>query len=137
MERSANFAGCVGRQSSSVVGRNRRHSAALPPDRLARGELVAELLRGGDDQPAELNDRGAAGLHGAVASCAQQPDRLDNPIGLLRDRGRLPRQRESGGHLGVDRIALAAPAAGVRVRLVDLEDPNAVLAQVAHERSGV
>jgi hypothetical protein len=85
-------------------------------------------LRGGDDQPAELNERGGAGLHGAVASCAQQPDRLDDPVGLLRDRGRLPGQREAGGHLGIDRIALAAPAAGVRVRLVDLEHPDAVLA---------
>jgi hypothetical protein len=41
------------------------------------------------------------------------------------------------GHLGIDRIALPAPAAGVRVRLVYLEDPDAVLAQVAHERSGI
>ena len=54
-----------------------------------------------------------------------------------RHRGRLAGQRESGGHLGIDRVALAAPAPRVRVRLVNLEDLDAVLAQVAHERSGV
>ena len=82
----------VGR-SGKLVGRGSEPATqrGLAADRLGGGKLVAELLRGSDDQPAELNDRGAAGLHGAVASCAQQPDRLDNPIGLLRDRsGRAP-----------------------------------------------
>ena len=109
----------------------------LAAERLAAGELVAELLRGGDDQVAELDDRGAAGLHGAVARGAQQPDRLDDPVGLLRDRLGLAGQEQPGGHLGVDRVALADPTTRVRVRLVDLDDPNVVLAQIAHERRGI
>jgi hypothetical protein len=43
-------------------------------------------LWGGDDEISDLEQRGAAGLHGAVPRDAQQPDRLDDPVGLLRDR---------------------------------------------------
>ena len=68
---------------------------------------------------------------------AQQPDRLDNPIGLLRNRLGLAGQEEPSGHLGVDRVALADPATRVRVRLVDLYDPDVVLAQITHERRGI
>jgi hypothetical protein len=102
-------------------------------ERLAARELIAELLRGGDNDVAQLDDRGAAGLHGAVARYAQQPDRLDDPVGLLRDRLGFARQQQPGGHLRVDRVALADPATIVRVRLVDLDDANVVLAQIAHE----
>ena len=85
----------------------------------------------------KLNHRGAAGLHGAVTRCAQQPDRLNDPVGLLRDRLGLAGQEQPGGHLRVDRVALADTTAGVRVRLVDLDDPDPVLAQVAHQRSRI
>ena len=126
-------------RAAKLVGRRAEPCAegGLAAERLAAGELVAELLRGGDDQVAELDHRGAAGLHGAVARDAQQPDRLDDPVGLLRDRGRFAGQEQPGGHLRVDRVALADTPAGMRVRLVDLDDPNAVLAQVAHERGGI
>ena len=83
---------------------------------------------GGDDEIADLDQRGAARLHGAVASDAQQPDRLDDPIGLFWNSRGLAGQREPGGHLGVDRVALADTPAGMRVRLVDLDDRDAVLA---------
>jgi hypothetical protein len=39
----------------------------------------------------------------------------------------------AGGHLGIDPVALAAPPAGVRVRLVDLEHLHAFGAHVAHQ----
>lgn len=37
------------------------------------------------------------------------------------------------GHLGVARVGLAAPAPGVRVRLVDLEHPNALGDEITGE----
>ena len=105
--------------------------------RLATFEQVAEFLRGGDDQPAELEDRCGAGLDRALARVAQQPDRFDDPIAVLGDRGRLPGEQQPGGELGVDRVALAAATARVLVRLVDLEHLDVVFAQVAHEAGGV
>ena len=83
---------------------------------------------GGDDEITDLDQCGAAGLHRAVPRDAQQPDRLDDPVGLLRDRFGLAGQEQAGGHLRIDRIALADPPAGMRVRLVDLDDPDVVLA---------
>ena len=104
---------------------------------MAAGELFAQLLRGGHDQIAKLNHGRGAGLHGALARDAQLPDRFDDPVGLLRDGGGLARQRQPRCQLGVDRVALPAPAAGVRVRLVDLDDPHATAAQIAHQPSRV
>jgi transposase len=49
-----------------------------------------------------MDHRGAAGFHGAVARYAQQPDRLDDPVGLLGDRLGLAGQQQPGGHLGID-----------------------------------
>jgi hypothetical protein len=72
-----------------------------------------------------------------VTGCTRQPDRLDDPVGLLRDRPGLAGQEQSGRHLGIDRIALAPPTAGVRVRLIDLDDPHAMLAQIADQGGGI
>jgi hypothetical protein len=41
--------------------------------------------------------------------------------------------RQAGGHLGVDRVALAAATTRVGVGLVDLEHPDVVLTQVTHQ----
>jgi len=41
------------------------------------------------------------------------------------------------GHLGLDRVALAAPTTGARVGLVDLYDLQALAAPVAHESGRV
>jgi hypothetical protein len=46
-------------------------------------------------------------------------------------------ERLAGGHLGVDRVVLAAPTPGVRVRTVDLDDVNASCSQLTNERSRV
>jgi hypothetical protein len=72
-----------------------------------------------------------------VTGRTQQPDRLDDPVGLLRDRPGLAGQEQSGRHLSIDRIALAPPTAGVRVRLIDLDDPHAMLAQIADQGGGI
>ena len=68
---------------------------------------------------------------------AQQPDRLDDPVGLLGDRLGLAGQEQPSGHLRVDRIALADTATSVCVRLVDLDDTDVVLTEIAHERGGI
>jgi hypothetical protein len=109
----------------------------LAAERLATGELIAELVGGGDAEIAELNNGGAAGLHRAVTGCAQQPDRLDDPVGLLRDRLGLAGQEQSGRHLRIDGIALAPPTASVRVRLIDLDDPHGMLTQIADQGGGI
>ena len=126
-------------RAAKLAGRRAESCAdgGLAAERPAVGELIAELLRGGDDEVAELDHRGAAGLHGAVSRGAQQPDRLDDPVGLLGDRLGFAGQEQPGGHLRVDRVALADTAASVRMRLVDLHDTNVVLAQIAHERGGI
>jgi hypothetical protein len=105
----------------------------LAADRPALRELLAQFLRRGDDQLGELDHGRAACLDRAGARDAQQPDRFDDPVGLLGHGRRLAGEPQPSGHLGVDRVALAAPAPRVSVRLVDLDDRDAVLAQVARE----
>jgi hypothetical protein len=63
-----------------------------------------------------------------VTGRTQQPDRLDDPAALLRNRPGLAGQEQPGRQLGIDRIALAPPPAAVRVRLIDLHDPHPTLA---------
>ena len=91
-QRSANFAACDGSARSSPGARNRAQTRGLAAERLAAGELLAQLcgavmIRSRSWTIAALRD-----FHGAVARDAQQPDRLDDPVGLLRDRGRLAGQ---------------------------------------------
>jgi hypothetical protein len=104
---------------------------------LARRQLSAQILGGGDDQAAERVQRGRARLDGAVARDPQPADRLHDPTGVLGDHGPVGGQHVAGGQLGVDRIALAPPPTRVRVRLVDLEHLQAFGAQVAHQPSGI
>jgi len=91
-------------------------------------------LRSGDDDVAQLDGRGATEFHGTVTRDAQQPDRFDDPVGLLWGCVGLAGLEQSGGDLGVDRVALANAPASVSVGLVDLDDLHVMLAQVAHER---
>jgi hypothetical protein len=58
---------------------------------------------------------------GALAREAQLPDALDDRVGEPGDDRGVPGECPAGGHLSVDRIALAASAARVGVRLVDLD----------------
>ena len=101
--------------------------------RASLSELAAELLGRGDQQVVELVQRGGARLQGAGSSDAQLPDRLDDPGRLLRHRGRSAAQRGAGREFGVDRVALAEPLSGVRVRLIDLDDPDRVGDQYPHQ----
>jgi hypothetical protein len=50
---------------------------------------------------------------------------------LLRNALGLAGLEQPGGHLGIDRIALPDPPAGVCVRLVDLDNRDVVLAEIA------
>jgi hypothetical protein len=76
-------------------------------------------------------------LDRAVAREPQVADRLDNAVGALGDHGGVSGQRLACRHLGVDRVALAAPPACVRVRPVDLDDVDVSRAQIAHQSSRV
>ena len=84
-------------------------------------------------RPLQRVERGAARLDRAVAHDPQLTDRLDDPGRVLGDHDPAGGQHVACGHLGVDRVALAAPPAAVRVRLVDLEHLKALGAQVAHQ----
>jgi hypothetical protein len=76
---------------------------------------------GGDRELAELHQGGGAGVYGDTAGPQQLPDRLHDAGGVLRDRCALAGEHLTCGGLGVDRVALATPGAGVGMRLVDLD----------------
>jgi hypothetical protein len=67
---------------------------------------------------------------------AQLANGFDDPVGELRDHRRVAGQRVPGSHFGVDRIGLAAPAARVRVRLVDLNHGDFARPEVADKAGG-
>jgi hypothetical protein len=87
---------------------------------------VAELFGRGDQQIVELVKRGGARLQRAGSGHTQLPDRFHDPVRLFRHRGRCAAQCCAGGELGVDRVALAEPLSGMRVRLIDLDDRDRV-----------
>ncbi|HZQ66770.1 MAG TPA: hypothetical protein VFA66_16255 [Gaiellaceae bacterium] len=99
-------------------------------------ELAAKLLRHGDQEVVELLQRRRPCLQRAASSDVQLPDRLDDPGCLLRERGRGATEGGAGGQLRVDRVALAEPLPGMRVRLVDLEDVDPVRRPARSARAG-
>ena len=92
-------------------------------------ELVAQRSGSGDEQVAELAQRGGAGLDGAVAGDAELADRLDDAGGVGGGCGRFAREHLARSGLGVDGVVVAATRAQVRVRLVDLDHPAALVGQ--------
>src|SRR5438309_7854759 len=119
------------------VGPQTQAETDFAASRLAYAELLAELAGGGHQQHGELVQGGGAGFDCALAGDTQLPDRFDDPARVLRDDGRLARERLARGRLSVDRVALPAPAASVRVRLIDLDNRYGVCGQEAHETSRV
>ena len=95
----------------------------LGPSGCGRGGARCAALGRGDDQVVELLEGGGARFQ-RRRLCATRSWRIASTIPLVcfGDRGRGAGERGARGELGVDRVALAAPLAGVRVRLVDLED---------------
>ena len=101
------------------------------------GHGLADRGGGGRPQLTELAQRGAARLDRAVAGDLQLTDRLNRTGRVLGDHPRLAGQDLARGGLGVDGVGLAAPAAHVRVRLVDLDHRDACGAQKAGQSSAV
>ena len=83
----------------------------------------------GDEQVAELAQRGGAGLDGAVSGHAELADRLDDAGGVLGGSGRFAREHLARSGLSVDGVVLAATRTQMRVRLVDLDHSTALIDQ--------
>jgi hypothetical protein len=66
---------------------------------------------------------------GTVAGRPQRPDGLDDAVASLGRGGGRAGQHGAGGGLGVDRIRLAALAAGASVGPVDLHDVDPMVQQ--------
>ena len=84
-------------------------------------ELLAQRARGGDEQVAELAQRGDASLHSAVSGDAELADRLEVSGGVGGGCGRFAREHLAGSRLGVDGVVLGATGAQMPMRLVDLD----------------
>jgi hypothetical protein len=102
----------------------RRGELGAGQDQLVVGqrlELGAELVAGGDQGRLERDHGGGLGFHRGVAGNLQQPQRLDLPVGGLRDRHDRAAEDLTGGVLGVDGVALARhPPLPLARRPVDL-----------------
>jgi hypothetical protein len=112
--------GLLGAQPGAGGGQ-RRGGAAL--------QRLPQRCRRGDQQAFELVDRCGSGLDGTIAGRPERPDRLDDAVASLGRGGGHPGQHGAGGGLGVDRIRLAALAAGAPVRPVDLHDVDPMVQQ--------
>ncbi len=92
-------------------------------------ELLTQRSRSGDEQIADLAQRGGAGLDGAVAGDAELADRLDDAGGVGGGCGRFAREHLARSGLSVDGVVLAATRAQMRVRLVELDHPAVLIDQ--------
>jgi len=115
----------LGMVQAPLVRAKARAEGRAGAGRLASQQLLAQIPRSGDDETAERVECGAARLDRAVASDAQLTDRFHDAGRVLGDHGAVGGQDVAGGHLGVGRVALAPPAAGVRMGLVDFKDLQA------------
>jgi hypothetical protein len=100
-------------------------------------QLLAELGRGGDQQPLEGVDDLGAGLDGALAGHPQRTDHLDRAVLGLGGASGLPGLDRAGSGIGIDRVALATPPASLPVGTVDLQDLLAVASQEAGQAGAV
>ncbi len=127
--RSAGLAAWAGSARRSVSGRNRAHTAAVP----SRVRRVSSWLRNAagavTSRSPSWTQRGGAGLDGAVSGHAELADRLDDAGGVGGGCGRFAREHLAGSGLSVDGVVLAATRAQMRVRLVDLDHPTALIDQ--------
>ncbi|HEX6024292.1 MAG TPA: hypothetical protein VFZ00_20050 [Solirubrobacter sp.] len=94
---------------------------------------MAQLGWRGDDQLGQLVERRGARFDRALTRDAQLADRFNDAVGAFGDHDGVSGLRLAGGHLGIDRVALAAPAARVRVWPVDLDHVDLACAQVTHK----
>jgi hypothetical protein len=127
-ERSAALVAWTGSASWVGVGSKPGAGRHLPGGR-PPVQRLADGGRGGDDHGLELVDRRRARLDRTSPCTAQHADRLHDPVAPFGQRGRGAGQHRSGGGLGVDRVALAALAAGLAVGAVGLQHLHAAFQQ--------
>ncbi len=127
--RSAGLAAWAGSARRFVSGRNRAHTAAVPWGVRRVSSWLRNAAGSGDEQVADLTQRGGAGLDGAVAGDAELADRLDDAGGVGGGCGRFAREHLAGSGLSVDGVVLAATRAQMGVRLVDLDHSATLIDQ--------
>ena len=81
----------------------------------------AHRVGGGDDQRLHPRLGHGPGRDCGAARGPQRAQRVDLPAAGLRDAGGPTGLGGPGGGLGIDRVGLALPAAGLAVRAVDLD----------------
>ena len=101
--------------------------------RVESSQEVFDLFGGGHRDSVDLVGGNRAGLDGGAASHAEGADRLHAAVCGLGHSGSLAAERGSGRGLGVDGVALAAPAARLAVRAVHLDDLDAGRGEVPGE----
>lgn len=118
--------GCMQR----LVGASGIHAEASAEasltDKRLRLERFTELGGRGDDEVTELAEGRGAGLYGPVAGDVKLADGLDRAARVLGNDHHVAREDLAGGSLGVYRIALALAMPDVVVRLIHLENANAM-----------
>ena len=101
-------AGVAVRSSDTLVG-------------VERLEGCAQGVGSGDEQITDLVRDPGPSVSGRAERHPQRPDRLDDPIGGLGDRGGFAVEHRSGSGLGVNGVTLAPPPPELAVRPVDLD----------------
>jgi len=95
------------------------------------GERFAQLVRGGDDEVLEVDNRLRAGLHRAGPGVAQYADRLDDPVTALWHGSRLAAEHAASGRFSVACVVLTEMAAADSDRSCDLDHLDALEKQSA------
>ncbi len=114
--------------------------AAGPVKLLGGGQAakrLADLARSGQQQRTELVQRPGAVLVRRLVQHLQDTHSLHHPVAGLGDARRRACQRRSGSRFGVDRVGLAAQPACLAVGPVDLDDLDALPAQVPGQPGAV
>lgn len=98
-----------------------------------RGKGLAQLVRGGDEEVLDVQDRLGARFDRARSGVAQHADRFDDPVTALGLGGRLAGEDTAGGGFGVAGVVLAAVAAADAGGASDFDDVDALQAQRARQ----
>jgi hypothetical protein len=126
--RSAALVALTGSARAVSSGRNRAQAAANAaverPSSASRSDAGAVTSR-----PLSWLIAAVRASGGTVAGRPERPDGLDDAVASLGRGGGHPGQHGAGGGFGVDRIRLAALAAGASVRPVDLHDVDPMVQQ--------
>jgi len=100
-------------------------------------QLLPQQLGGRDDERLESSLQISAVRDRAAPSDAQRPQCLDPAVALLGRAGADAGERGPCRGLGVDRVGLALPAAGLAVGTVHLDQRHLLVLQVAGQAVAV